>query len=336
MPKNKPKAVFYTFVPDMNDYLKSKTKKLNVKIINEPLNKKNIDPKTEILGVFVDSKVNKEVLDKLPELKMITTFSTGYDNVDIKEAKKRGIPVCNVPTYGENTVAQHAMALILTLSRRIFVAAERAKHGIYDYHGLRGFDLKDKTVGVVGTGHIGIYLIKMLKGFEVDVIAYDAFPKKSLQKKHGFKYVSTLNTLLSKSDIISMHVPLFPSTYHMINTKNIKKIKKGSYIINTARGGLIEPKALLWALETNRINGAGLDVFEDEELIDAPKRVLNKIKDKKKLKNNEINHKIINHPNTVVTPHSAFNSTEAIKRIIDTAVDNVNAYLSGKRQNDVT
>ncbi len=333
--KKKLNCVMYSFVPDMNDYLRSKLRGQSVKIINEPLNTNNVDPDTEVLGVFVDSKVDKNILNKLPKLKLITTFSTGYDHIDTKEAKKRGIPVCNVPTYGENTVAQHTLALILALSRNLFKSIKRLKEGTRDYHGLRGFDLKDKTVGVIGTGHIGTYVIQMLSGFEMKILAYDAFPNKKLAQKHGFRYV-TLNTLLSRSDIATLHVPLLDSTYHMINNKNIRNLKQGAYIVNTARGALIEPKALLWSLDSCRAAGAGLDVFEDEELINAPKKVLKNLKDKKKITNNLINAQIIDHPNTIVTPHNAFNSTEAIKRIIDTAVDNVKKFVKGDKQNDVT
>ena len=187
-------------------------------------------------------------------------------NEEQKEAKKRKIPICNVPTYGENTVAQHAMALLLALSKKIFRSTKRVKEGNYDYHGLRGFDLKGKTVGIIGTGHIGYYMIKMLSGFDVNVIAYDPFPNKDLAKELGFTYVS-LNKLITDSDIISLHVPLLPDTHHMLGMKEVRKMKKGVIIINSARGGLVDPKALLWGLESGTIGGAGMDVLEEEAII---------------------------------------------------------------------
>jgi len=307
----------------------------NVKISDKPFELEKLDKKTEVLGIFVDSKVDKKVFAALPKLKLIVTFSTGFDHVNLKEAKKRKIPVCNVPTYGENTVAQHAMALLLTISKKIFTSTKRVKEGIYDYHGLRGFDLKDKTVGIVGTGHIGVYMIKMLSGFDVNITAFDVFPNKELEKKYGFKYVS-LNKLLQESDVISLHVPLLPTTKHMINKKNIKKMKKGVVIINTARGGLVDPEALVWGLESGQVAGAGMDVMEEEGILHNPEILLTGKLPAIDIKEGLMEQIIIDHENTIITPHSAFNTTEAIKRIIDTNVDNIQKFTAGETQNDVT
>ena len=310
-------------------------KGFDLKISNKPFELENLDPKTEVLGVFVDSKVDKKVFAKLPKLKMVATFSTGYDHVDLKEAKKRKIPICNVPTYGENTVAQHAMALLLALSKKIFRSTKRVKEGNYDYHGLRGFDLKGKTVGIIGTGHIGYYMIKMLSGFDVNVIAYDPFPNKEIAKELGFIYVS-LNKLIADSDVISLHVPLLPATTHMINMRRVKKMKKGVVLINTARGGLVDPKALLWGLESGTIGGAGMDVVEEEAIIKNPGIILTEKFSKEDIMESLEEAMIIDHKNTIITPHSAFNTTEAIKRIINTSTENIKAFSKGETQNDVT
>lgn len=307
----------------------------NLTISDKPFELEKLDSKTEILGIFVEAKIDKKVFQKLPNLKMIATFSTGYDHVDLKEAKKRKIPICNVPTYGENTVAQHAMALILAISKKIFASTKRVKEGNFDYHGLCGFDLKDKTVGIVGTGHIGYYMIKMLSGFDVNIIAYDPFPNTKLAKELNFKYVS-LNKLLAESDIVSLHVPLLPQTTHMINKRNIKKMKPGVIIINTSRGGLIEPEALVWGLETGHIASAGIDVLEEERYISHPEFLFEQNCQAQDVKDSLMENIIIDHPNTIVTPHNAFNTTEAIKRIIDTSIANVKAFSKGETQNDVT
>ncbi|MDD2656180.1 MAG: NAD(P)-dependent oxidoreductase [Patescibacteria group bacterium] len=318
---------------DLKDYTKNNIKGHSLEISEKTLDLNKTKKDTEILGVFVDSKVDKNVFEALPKLKMIATFSTGFDHIDLKEAKKRKIPVCNVPTYGENTVAQHAMSLILALSRKLFQSVKIVKEGVYDYHGLRGFDLKGKTIGIIGTGHIGIHMIDMLDGFEANVIAYDAFPNPELTKTHKFNYVS-LNKLYSDSDVISLHVPLFPTTYHMIDKSAIKKMKDGVYIINTARGGLTDPEALVWGLETGKIAGIGSDVLEEETYFQNPEKVLN-LKNPEEVRRTLMENVLIDHPNTIITPHNAFNSTEALKRIIDTSLDNIKAFLSGKTQNDV-
>jgi D-lactate dehydrogenase len=303
-------------------------------IHEENVSEINLSPKTKILAVFVESPVTKKIISKLPELEMIATMSTGYDHIDLKSAKAKKIPVCNVPSYGENTVAEHAMALLLGLTRKLFQSVKRVKEGIYDFHGLRGIDLKGKTIGVVGTGRIGAHLIKMAKGFDMEVLGYDPYPNKDLAKTYGFKYVK-LDELLAHSDFISLHVPLFKDTYHLINKKNIKKVKPGAYIINTARGGLIDPEALVWALHNKHIAGAGLDVLEDENLIQNEEKIIGACTNCQ-LKTNLMNNIIIDHPNTIVTPHNAFNSIEALRRIVDTTIDNIKKFADGKTINDVT
>jgi len=348
MPNKKSNISIYEVWPDMKDYIKKNLKGFKVKTYEELLTQKNLDKDTEILTVFAGSQVTKETIEKLPKLKMIATMSTGYNHIDIETAKKKKIPVCNVPVYGQNTVAEHAFALILGLSRKIFPSVKRVKEGSFEYLGLRGVDLNKKTLGVIGTGNIGLHLIKMAKGFGMNIVCFDAFPNKSLEKKLGFKYVS-LDKLLSSSDFITLHVPLFPSTFHLINKKNIKKVKKGAYLINTARGELVESEAILWALENGILAGAGLDVLEEEANIKDEGIILhekgagkNMKKEKtknltaKQIKIMLMNEILIDHPNTIITPHNAFNSTEALQRIIDTTVDNIKSFAKGKIKNDVT
>ncbi len=188
----------------------------------------------EILIVFIHSPVNKEFLGEMPKLKYIATMSTGFDHIDMTECKYRGIEVSNVPFYGENTVAEHAFGLILTLSRKLYWAIERTKRDDFSLKGLEGFDLKGRTLGVIGAGHIGQHVIRMAHGFDMNVIAYSHKVDKKLGGKMGFRFVS-LNELLKKSDVITLHAPLNEQTKHMINMKNIKLLKHGAYLINTAR-----------------------------------------------------------------------------------------------------
>jgi D-lactate dehydrogenase len=291
----------------------------------------HLDHDTTILGVFVDSNVDKKIIDSMPHLKHIATFSTGYDHIDISYAHKKKITVSNVPTYGENTVAEHALGLLLSLSRKLYPSIKRVKEGRHDYHGLQGFDIKGKTIGVIGTGHIGIHFIQLLRGFEARILAYDAFPKKQLEKEYGFSYAS-LDRVLQESDVISLHAPLLPSTRHIIDTKAVKKMHRGIYLINTARGGLIDPAALLYGLQDGTIAGAGLDVLEEELVFKTPENILS-LKKPIDIRQCLIENAIIDHPNTIITPHNAFNSVEALNRIIDTALTNIKNFIAGTPSN---
>ena len=182
------------------------------------------DEDAEALAVFVSSKVGAEEMDRFPKLKFIAARSTGFDHIDLEEAGKRGIKVSNVPAYGENTVAEFAFALLLALSRKIYTAYKNIEiNHTFSTSGLTGFDLKGKTIGIVGTGHIGVNMIRMAKGFEMKVIAFDAFPKKEMATGIGFQYV-TFDELLAQSDIISLHAPDNEKTHHMINRGNVEKI----------------------------------------------------------------------------------------------------------------
>ena len=197
----------------------------------------------EIIVNFIESEIGKRELDKLPNLRYIATMSTGFDHIDIKECRKRKIRVSNVPYYGENTVAEHAFGLILNLSRKIHQAIWQTRKNNFSLKGLEGFDLKDKTLGVIGPGHIGQHVIRIAKGFEMKVIAYSPHRDTKASKKLRFKYVA-LNNLLKNSDIISINCPLNKQTHHLINMRTIRKIKKGGYLINTARGGIVDNTAL--------------------------------------------------------------------------------------------
>jgi len=290
----------------------------------------------EVLSIFVHNYIDKKILDKLPKLKLIATRSTGYDHIDVDECKKRNIVVCNVPSYGENTVAEHAMALLLNLSKRVWWGIERTKHKhSFDLTGLRGHDLKGKTIGIIGAGKIGLHMVKYSKAFDTNVIVFDKFQNKELSKQYGFEYVS-LDELFKTSDMISLHCPLTKETEHMINKNTIKKMKNGVIIINTARGGLIDEDALLQGLKSGKVAGAGLDVLEGEKhftediyLTIRNKTELWKEHWKEVLKD----RKLIDHPNVIVTPHNAWDTEEAFFRILQTTVDNINSFKKGKTQN---
>lgn len=312
------------------DYFKERIKGYDVKyfkegIKNVPLSEyKDVD----IIGVFVFSPVTKEVLDSLPNLKFVMTMSTGFDHIDLEECSKREIKVCNVPSYGENTVAEHAFGLILNLSRNIHKAYVRTLKDKFFFDGLIGFDLKDKTIGVIGAGKIGRNLIRMAKGFDMNVIAYDPFPNYELSSSLGFAYVS-FDELLASSDVISIHVPLNRNTFHLINKESINKMKTGALIINTARGAIIDTHALIEGLESGKIGGAGLDVLEGELLIKDEKEMIHALGGlpREQMRLLLENHALMKMPNVIVTPHLAFYSKEGLTRILNTTLDNLFDFI---------
>lgn len=316
--------------------IKKEFKKHKITFFKEPLSKEHLSKikQTEMLLVFVNSIVDQETLNHLPKLKFIATTSTGYDHIDLRECKKRKILVSNVPEYGTNTVAEHTFALILAISRNIPQSIERSRQCSFDLTGLRGFDIKGKTLGVIGTGKIGKYVIKIAKCFELNVLAYDLYPDKNFAKKYEFKYAKTFKELLQNSDILTLHTILNESTYHIINKKNIKFIKKGAVLINTARGGLVETEALDEALHNGIIKAAGIDVLEEEITLKEEKELLSTPEKFKVIKCDW--HLLLQHKNVFVTPHNAFNSEESVQRIIQTTVDNVNGFLNKKIVNLVS
>jgi D-lactate dehydrogenase len=207
--------------------------------------------------------------------------------------------------------------------------------GSFKQGDLRGFDLFGKTVGVVGTGRIGSNFIKMAKGFGMQVVAYDPFPKNGLDQELGFRYVG-FEELLSLSDVISLHAPFSEHTKHMINENSINHIKRGAVLINTARGGLVQTSALVKALEEGIIFAAGLDVLEEEGDMQDEMRLLSDAHPKlEELQNVLSNHYLINHSRVIVTPHIAFNTNEAVARILDTTIDNILGFTKGEVKNRV-
>ncbi len=307
-------------------------KHIEIKFFDKPAEEVISEIKSaEILSVFIKSKVDKTVIQAMPKLQFITTQSTGYDHIDYKTAKAKGIPVSNVPTYGENTVAEHTFALILSLSRNLRKAYFKNQAGDFSLEGLIGFDLKGKTLGVVGTGNIGLHVIRIAVAFGMKVLAFDVQKKSFMSEVLNFEYVS-LEELLKNSDIISLHVPSLPSTIHMINDKTIHQIKKGAMLINTARGNLIETGALVKALDKKILSGVGLDVLEGEEYILEEKRLLDEHHEKVPHPMMGItvkNHVLLHRDNVIFTPHMAFYSREAVERILDTTVENIAAFLKG-------
>lgn len=284
----------------------------------------NIDEKeyieSDVICTFIHSRLDKSILEKFKNLKLIATRSTGIDHIDSEYCALNNIEIKNVPLYGENTVAEHTFALMLSLSRRIHESYMLTAKGNFKADGLTGFDLKGKTIGIIGGGRIGLHVARMARSFGMHVRVYDIKEDAFIAEIINFKYVS-LDELLSSSDIISLHVPSNKYTFHMINDSSISKMKDGVILINTARGTLIDTPSLIKGLESKKIFGAGLDVLEGEEFLFEENMLNSPIENAAKVIV-ESKH-LTDMPNVVITPHNAFNSIEAINRIIDTTIDNI-------------
>ena len=266
--------------------------------------------------VFVNDTVNKTVIDKLHEYgtKLVALRCAGYNNVDVHAAFGK-VHVVHVPAYSPYSVAEHAMALLLTSVRRIHKAYNRTREFNFSLGGLTGFNLHGKTVGVIGTGKIGRIFIDICRGFGMRVIAYDRFPAQG----SGIDYVP-LDQLFAESDIISLHCPLTDETRHMINDTAIEKMKKGVVIVNTSRGALIDTEALLEGIKARKVGAACLDVYEEEADIffeDRSGHILN----------DELLSRLISMPNVIVTSHQAFLTEDALNNIAETTVNNILSYF---------
>lgn len=323
------KIAFFEISDSEKDYLEKTLTGHELKFNEEKLTLENIGEVEDYdcVSVFINSVIHKDVLDQLPNLKLIVTRSTGFDHIDRVECANRNIAVTNIPTYGSRTVAEFVFALLLSVSRKIIDASINVKFtDTLSYQGLCGFDLYGKTLGVIGTGKIGKNVIDIALGFGMKVLAYDLHPDESFAQEKNIQYVS-FDELLSNSDIVTLHMPLTDDNKHIINKEAITKMKKGVVIINTARGELIDTDALIWGINEKIISGAGLDVLELERAFKGESQIV---------ENSKIiteDHILMHMKEVVVTPHLAFYSKEAVENILEITVGNINSFIAGNTQN---
>lgn len=297
-------------------------KSFEIKYFEEKLNSENADLAKGFDGAiaFVNDKINSKTIKILAEggVKILAMRCAGYNNINFKSAHENGLKVVRVPVYSPYAVAEHTMALLLTLNRKIHKAYNRTRDFNFALNGLTGFDLNGKTAGVIGTGKIGQIFIKICKGFGMNVIAYDPYPIEN----PDFEYVD-LDEIYSRSDVISLHCPLNQYTHHILGADAFSKMKSSVYIINTSRGGLIDSEALLNALKSRRIAGAGLDVYEEEASVffeDCSDTIVN----------DDILARLVSLPNVLLTSHQAFLTEEALKNIAEITIENLEDYFAGK------
>lgn len=308
-----------------------------IECLAEPLNEESVSKasEAEIVSVFVTSKITADMIKKLPHLKLIVCRSTGYDNVDTLAAKNNNIVVENAPNYGEHTVAEYAFMLLLALTRKLQGATAQVNSGQIDHTQLVGTDLLGSTLGVIGAGKIGQRVIKIAKGFEMNVVAYDPYPNAEAAKELGFEYVQ-LDELYAQADVISLHIPATPESKNMINAEVFKKLKKDTYLINTSRGDLVDNAALIDALENGNVAGAGLDVLEGEAMIDIDHELaLLKHPNNLELKLSAELDILEKMPNVILSPHNAYNTHQALQRIRETTSENINGFINGEIKNQV-
>lgn len=323
-------VIFYeTKEYERNFFEKELYNKYNLKFEEKELNSDSElsyqELNADIISVFTGSRLTGEILDKFKNLKIILTRSVGFSHIDIEYCKEKNIVVANTPHYGDYTVAEFSFGILLNLVRRICYGQNELKMGDM-YPETFGMELFDKTIGIIGTGSIGSKSVKIAKGFSMNVICYDINENVEIEKEFNVKY-SDIDTLCKLSDVIMLHAPLNPASYHLINSERIALMKENAVIVNTARGELIDTEALYDALLDNRIKGAALDVLEFEETI-SNKRPGENI-NLKNLRTSLINNKLLNLKNVTATPHIAYDTKEAVNRILDMTMKSLEEFSSG-------
>ena len=302
-----------------------------------------------VVSIFVSQRVDEALLNRCPELRLLATRSTGCDHIDVEACAARSVAVVNVGGYGENSVAEHTFALMLSVSRRLRDSEQAVRTGRFSPERLRGTDLRGKTLGVVGAGRIGLHVIRIGIGFGMRVIAHDDQPHPFYSELLDFRYVP-LEQLLRDSDVITLHVPLDATTRHLINRQTLAMCRDGVVLINTARGGLVDTAAVIEALDSGRISGVGLDVLEDERVfrggttavlgdqIVARVRGTTAFPESREVSPERVRafselvtqSRLLQRPEVVLTPHVAYNSDEAVERLSACTVESIRDFLAGR------
>ena len=284
----------------------------------------------KVVCIFVNDTCDAPVVKALASLgvELIALRCAGFNNVDLKACQQHSLSVVRVPAYSPYAVAEHTVALMMMLNRRLHQAYQRNRAGYFVLEGLTGFDMRGKTVGVIGTGKIGQCTIDILLGFGCRILAFDKFPSEELAARENVQYVG-LEQLLSESDIVTLHVPLFAETHHLINASTIEQMKDGVMLINTSRGALVDTRALIGGLKSGKIGFAGLDVYEEEAGI-----FFHDISDK--VLTDDVLARLMTFNNVVVTSHQAFLTHEALANIAETTFANIEEFAQGKRGAEMT
>ncbi len=273
---------------------------------------------------FVNDDLSRPVLEVLADrgVRMVAMRCAGYNNVDLDAANELGMTVARVPAYSPYAVAEHTVALMLALDRRIPRAAARVREGNFSLDGLLGFDLRSRRVGIIGTGKIGMIVARILRGFGCSLRAYDPYPADEVRDL-GVRYVD-LDTLLDECDVITLHCPLTPETHHVLDAAAFAKMKRGAMVVNTSRGGLVDAPALVEALKSGQVGSVALDVYEEEGDLffeDLSDTIID----------DDVFARLLTFPNVLITAHQAFFTEEALQAIAETTIRNLDAFAAGQR-----
>jgi len=282
-----------------------------------------------VVCAFVNDELSAPVIEQLASFgtRLVALRCAGYNNVDLGAAARSGVEVVRVPAYSPHAVAEHTVALILTLNRQTHRAYNRVREGNFSLHGLVGFDLFGRTAGIVGLGKIGRCLAQILVGFGMKVLAHDARPDLDFAARTGVELVG-LDDLLAASDIVSLHAPLLPATFHLMSAERMARMKRGAMLINTSRGALVDTAALIEALKTGHLGSAGLDVYEEESEYFFQDRSDRAIAD-------DVLARLMTFPNVLITSHQAFLTTDALDNIAETTLGNIRAFMTGARGDEL-
>ena len=307
-----------------------------IHFVSSALNRTNAETfaDAEVISTGGNSKLNAETLRPFAKLRLIATRSTGFDHIDMGYCRTTGVSVCNVPDYGDPTVAEYAFALLLALSRKIPEAVDRARRGDFAQAGLRGFDLDGKVMGVVGVGRIGQRMIRIAKGFGMIVLGFDARPDAGLEASLGMRFVG-LEQMLRTCDVLSLHVPGGAGTRGLISAARLALMKPSAVLINTARGDVIDAEALIQALAENRIAGAALDVFSHEPWLREEAEIFRSgsSPDLAGLRTLAADHVLLASPKVLASAHIAYDTQEALVRILACTLGNILAFEAGQPRN---
>lgn len=330
-------VLFEVTEPWEREYLERRLPAARPQFVGKPLSAETVDAaaEAEAVSIFIHSRVDSTALERMPELRLVTTRSTGYDHIDVAACERRNVAVANVPRYGENTVAEHTFGLILNLSRRVHKAQARTREGNFSLSGLEGFDLRGRTLGVIGAGNIGLHVVRIARAFGMDVLAFDVVEQPLLAEVLGFRYTG-LDEMLRTSDVVSLHAPLTDATRHLMNRERFAAMCRGALLVNTARGALVDTDALLWALDEGILAGAALDVLEGEELLAEEAHLFRTRPSEETLRRLLGNHLLIERDDVIVTPHMAWFSRDARERILDTTVETLIAFAGDRPVNVVS
>lgn len=288
----------------------------------------------QIVFVVNYSPVTREIVEQLKETKIIIAGATGFDNIDVKACEDHGILVANTPGYSEDTIAEYAFTLLLMLIRHAHQAFLRAKNNNFSWNGLMGSTLQGKTMGIIGTGRIGLKVIEIAKGFGMNVMAYDIRENLEKTASLGFSY-APVEEVLAKSDVVSLHLTANKHTYHFINKEKLQGFKKGAFLINTSRGEVLDAKALIWALDEKILGGAALDVLEDERLCQENDLLQSDIT-LEQMKNYALNQHLLHRDDVLITPHVGWCTKEAVESMKEINLNNILSFIDGHPQNLVS